>query len=91
MITSEEILNFNFYTYKEPFTGSDKGMRYRVSMLAKGSKENEEDLFEACVWPEPFAEVFTEEEKKTYKSFPFTEEGKEEVVKWLNEQHARFE
>jgi hypothetical protein len=91
MVTSEEVLNFNFYTYKEAFTGSDKGMRYRLIMLPKGKKENEEDLLEVCVWPEPFAEAFTEEEKKSYNTFPFTEEGKEEAVKWINEQHVRFE
>ncbi|MBD5460351.1 MAG: hypothetical protein HDR26_05335, partial [Lachnospiraceae bacterium] len=38
----------------------------------------------ATVWPEPFCFQVTPEEKKTGKEFPFSEEGVEEAVEWMN-------
>jgi hypothetical protein len=64
---------------KEAYTGSMKGMRYRVS--------KEEDAFEAVVYPEPYGYDATPEEDKTRTSFPFTEEGRGQVVDWINEQY----
>ncbi|KIR01821.1 hypothetical protein P261_00635 [Lachnospiraceae bacterium TWA4] len=77
MIESAKIsLNF---VKKEPFTGSYKGMRYR---LHKG-----EDEIVTTVWPEPFCYEKTADELKTVKKFELTPEGKEEAVKWLNEEY----
>ncbi len=84
-IESSDVFSFNYYTYNEPFTGSDRGMRYRISRKVSET-EGEPDLFEACVWPEPYSEAATEDALKTTETFPFTEEGKEEVVVWLNHQ-----
>ena len=59
MVTQEQIhLN---YIKKEPQTGSDTGMRYRLS---KG-KNDDGDCIDAAVWPEPFCFVKTPEDKKT--------------------------
>ena len=49
MITTEDILNMNFYK-KEKFTGSYKGMRYLVK---KDKDDAENDIFRATVWPGP--------------------------------------
>ncbi len=84
-IESRELLSFNYYTYGEPFTGSCKGMRYRL----KKASGDDGDYFDACVWPEPYAEAFTKEQDKKYRTFPFTPEGKEEAVAWLNECYEK--
>lgn len=65
---------------KEAYTGSFKGMRYRI--------KKEEDAFEAVVYPEPYCYEATPEEKKTRATFPFTEEGRSSIVDWLNDQYA---
>ena len=83
MVTQEQIhLN---YIKKEPQTGSDTGMRYRLSKGKNG------DCIDAAVWPEPFCFVKTPEDKKTFRQFPLNEEGCQKAVEWLNEQHKRFQ
>lgn len=64
---------------KEAYTGSFKGMRYRVAKA--------EDQFEAFVYPEPYCFEATPDENKVKNTFPFTEEGRESVVNWLNDQY----
>lgn len=81
MITTEDILNMNFYK-KEKFTGSYQGMRY----LIKKASENDADIFKVYNWPGPYNFETTDESKKTAASFPFTPEGKQQVVDWLNDQ-----
>lgn len=81
MITAEDILNMNFYK-KEKFTGSCKGMRY---LIEKTSAE-EAEIFRAHIWPGPYNYATTEDAKKTFADFPFTPEGRHQVVDWLNEQ-----
>ncbi len=68
------------YIKKEDFTGSYKGMRYR---LAKMGEE-----MEVVIWPQPYNYIKTSEQKKQRKKFPLTIEGKEDAVKWLNEQYV---
>jgi hypothetical protein len=75
-IDSQKI-SLNFIK-KEPFTGSYKGMRYQLM----NDKEN--DMMVVIIWPEPFCFEKTPDEQKQKKSFPLTNEGKEEAVAWLN-------
>lgn len=81
MITDEDILNMNFYK-KENFTGSYEGMRY----LIKKDNEEDTDCFRVFIWPGPYNFATTEETLKTSATFPFTPEGKHQVVQWMNEQ-----
>lgn len=81
MITSEDILNMNFYK-KEKFTGSYKGMRY----LIQKSTEDEAEVFLVHIWPGPYNFASTEDSLKTSAAFPFTPEGKQEAVDWMNRQ-----
>ena len=83
MITNEDILNLNFYR-KEHFTGSYRGMRY----LIKKDTEDDVDIFRVYYWPGPYNFASTEDSLKTCASFPFTEEGKQQVVDWLNARWA---
>lgn len=67
------------YIKKDDFTGSYKGMRYRLAKSDEG--------MEVVIWPGPFNFLKTPEQKKQRKNFPLTVEGKENAVAWLNEQY----
>ena len=92
-ITRASLWGLNHYAYGEAYFGSHRGMRFRV---ARNPLENvsfrsrEEQAKEAClsvsVWPEPYAYAKTPEEDITEQSFPFSEEGMDAAVQWLNEQ-----
>ena len=70
---------------KEKFTGSLRGMRYRMEMINEG--EEETPRLRTAVWPEPYSFDATSEEEKRCETFDFSEEGICEGVKWLNEQY----
>ena len=82
MIQNDDILNMNFYK-KEKFTGSYQGMRY---LIQKAQSEDESDIFRVTIWPGPYNFASTSDDLKSSATFPFTPEGKEQVVGWLNEQ-----
>jgi len=94
MITSKDILSYNFYTYKQPFTGSDHGMRYRIVRVEEkpeeGSEEKPKKFFHVSVWKEPYAYDCTPAEEIENQDFPFDEEGYEQVLVWLNEKAKEF-
>lgn len=87
MIEKTDILSLHFFDYKMAFTGSYGNMRYRI---VKVEHELEEDKKEVklltTIWAGPYAYDHTEEEKEN-KEFEFSEEGKNQVVDWLNEQY----
>lgn len=73
----KDLLSLNFYK-KLPFTGSEKGIRYKI-------EKNEEGMLTAWIWPEPFAFNETEDALKTSRIFDFSENGLEEITTWINE------
>lgn len=81
MITTDDILNLNYYK-KEKFTGSYQGMRY---LIRKETRDGS-DILCVCIWPGPYNYETTEDSLKTCAAFPFTPEGKQLAVDWLNEQ-----
>ena len=78
MLNKDTFVPMQFFK-KEAYTGSMKGMRYRI-------KKEEEEL-SVVVYPEPYCYEVTPEEKKIRASFPFTEEGRKQVVDWINHQY----
>lgn len=78
MLNKDTFVPIQFFK-KEAYTGSMKGMRYRVS------KEGEEFL--AAVYPQPYCYEVTPEEQKIKAVFPFTEDGRIKVVEWINQQY----
>lgn len=78
MLKKETFVPMAFFK-KEAYTGSMKGMRYRV---AKG-----EEGFEVWVYPEPFSFDATPKEQKRTAQFPFTEEGRCQAVDWINQKY----
>ena len=71
------------YVKKEEYTGSMEGMRYMLKKKTAG----EEMKLEVIIWPEPFGYGKTPEEKKQRMEFPFSTEGLEKAVDWMNEQY----
>lgn len=84
IITKEDILSFNHYKKGKPFTGSYKGMRFRIAK-EEAKDEDDTDKFRVDVWPEPFCYEATEDDKKTVQRFAFTDEGYNDVIRYLND------
>lgn len=82
MITYDEVLNLNYYK-KTAYTGWTNGMRFRI---IRETPEDAEAIFHAWVWPGPYIFDITPNELKLDATFPFSEEGKIQVVDWLNAQ-----
>ncbi|MCI8454219.1 MAG: hypothetical protein HFE84_06350 [Lachnospiraceae bacterium] len=73
------------YLKKAVFTGSHKGMCF----LLRSQTSGEDMLLQAAAWPGPFNFSATDEEKKVYQEFAFSEEGLLEAVDWLNESYEK--
>ena len=74
------------YINRGVYSGSYKGMRYR---MCKKETEEKGKYLEVVIYPEPFCFEKTREEEKQYTDFPFTEEGFEEAVSWLNQEYEK--
>jgi len=62
---------------KETFSGSHCGMRYTI-------KKTEEGIL-VYIYAEPWSFDKTPEDKRSSKTFDFSEDGVTEAVKWLEE------
>lgn len=71
------------YINRGVYTGSYRGMRYRM----RKKEADDGKYLETVIYPEPFCFEVTEEKEKTFRDFPFTEEGFTEAVEWLNEEY----
>lgn len=83
-ISNDTIHSLNFFNYKTPFFGSHHGMHYKIECV---KNEAEEKQLETTIWKGPFNLKTTTEEKVT-NIFPFSEEGRNQVITWLNEQYV---
>ena len=72
MIKKEDILSLNYYTYGQAFTGSCKGMRYRVVQQKEARDED--------------GNIIQEKGLLTHL-FTFDEAGREALTDWLNEMY----
>ena len=92
-ITRASLWGLSHYTYGEAYFGSHAGMRFRVArdplenVAYKDASVQADAFLKASVWPEPFAYAKTPAEHILEKSFPFSEEGMQEAVRWMNEQY----
>lgn len=83
MLTYDEALNLNYYK-KTTFTGWMKPLRF---LIKQEKPEEGEPIFHAWVWPGPYIFELTDDSKKIDKTAPFSEDGKKEIVDWINEQY----
>ena len=72
------------YINRGVYTGSYQGMRYR---MCKKETEEKGKYLETVIYPEPYCFEVTPEEEKETKEFPFTNEGFDEAVTWLNQEY----
>lgn len=92
-VRKEDILSFVFFQYGTPYTGECKGMRYYMArnplkkvVYDSDPHKNDEALFDVVVWRGPMNFETTKEEKIS-TTFPFTEEGLEQAIEWLDENY----
>ena len=85
MVRRIDLMALNFYK-KEPLTGSLSGMRYRISLA--GGEENSE--LSVVLYPDEVCFEKTDESKKQYYSFPFSEEGLQQITAFLNEKAETY-
>lgn len=83
MITFDDVLNLNYYK-KTSFSGWVNGMRFLIKR-EQPEEEGADAIFHAWVWPGPFIFDLTPDEKKIDRTAPFSDEGKQEIVDWLND------
>lgn len=90
MIERKDILSME-YLKKTEFTGSHKGMRYRL----EGVSSEDGKKLKVTVWPEPFNFISTPAEEKESCEFSFDEDGVTDAVAWMNnrlfEEKERWE
>ena len=86
MLTYDDALNLNYYK-KTTFTGWMKPIRF---LIKKEDLEDETKIFHAWVWPEPYTFDLTEDSLKIEFTAPFSEDGKKQVVDWVNSQQEIY-
>lgn len=86
MIKREDLLALDYYK-KAKFTGSHRGMRYRVEAVG----EKPDLKLKATVWPEPLSFDATSDDKKTSEEFEYSKDGLVKVTEWLNSKYNEVE
>ena len=78
----EKMMNLNYFTYKKPFSGSDKGNRFKY-VIQMQEVEEKKVLHVMCYGGEKNSKE-TPDEIKKFRDFEFSEEGYEEALDWLS-------
>ena len=76
----------SFYNKKAILKCSFKGMRYQVQGV---SKEDDEKVLQADVWPEPFCYEKTPLDFHTVKEFEYSEDGLDKVYGWKSTRQSK--
>lgn len=92
-IEEKDILGFNFFQYGSPYIGECGGMHFRIArnplenvVFNHDPHKNDNAMFDVTIWRGPF-NYDTTRQKKTTVQFPFTEDGRVQSMKWLNEKY----
>lgn len=83
MLTYDDALNLNYYK-KTTYTGWMGGMRF---LIKREAPEDADPIFHVWIWPGPYIFDLTDDSLKKENTFPFSNEGKEQAVDWINEQY----
>ena len=70
---------------KEKYTGSCKGMRFRMEKFEKEGEET--PVLRVSVWPEPYSFDCTPEEEKQFLECTFDADGIAKGADWINERY----
>ena len=85
----EKMMNLNYFTYKKPFSGSDKGNRFKY-VIQMQEVEEKKVLHVMCYVGEKNSKE-TPDEIKKYRDFEFSEEGYEEALDWLSKESDKID
>ena len=90
VLERERFYSLEHYEYGEPFYGSYRSKCFRIAIeplenvhFVPPDKRGERSI-RAWIWDGPFAFAETEEEKKQFRDFPYTPEGLDAAVEWLD-------
>ena len=81
MIDRKRLLPLGYYKKAASFTGSDGNKCFKIERF---QEEGADECFKATIWPGPYSSENTEDELKQIQTAPFTEEGIESLVDWMN-------
>ena len=90
VLERDRFYHLEHYEYGEAFTGSYKDRCYRiareplVNVRFKSPEEKTAGTLKAWVWKGPFAFRETPDEEKESAEFPYSEEGLDEAVNWVD-------
>ncbi len=79
-ILRNDIFNISFFAHA-PFFGSFREMHYRIQRF---QNDDVEKHLELTTWPGPFIFEKTPDEQKQTATFPFSNEGLDQVTAYLN-------
>ena len=85
----EKMMNLNYFTYKKPFSGSDKGNRFKY-VIQMQEVEEKKVLHVMCYVGEKNSKE-TPDEIKKFRDFEFSEEGYEEARDWRSKESDRID
>ena len=85
----EKMMNLNYFTYKKPFSGSDKGNRFKY-VIQMQEVEEKKVLHVMCYFGEKNSKE-TPDEIKKFRDFEFSEEGYEEALDWLSKESDKID
>ncbi|MBS7305100.1 MAG: hypothetical protein KIG39_00355 [Lachnospiraceae bacterium] len=85
----EKMMNLNYFTYKKPFSGSDKGNRFKY-VIQMQEVEEKKVLHVMCYVGEKNSKE-TPDEIKKFRDFEFSEEGYEEALDWLSVESDKID
>ena len=85
----EKMMNLNYFTYKKPFSGSDKGNRFKY-LIQMQEVEEKKVLHVMCYVGEKNSKE-TPDEIKQFRDFEFIEEGYEEALDWLSKESDKID
>ncbi len=74
------------YYKKNTFMGSDGPLYFRIFGVPVSDEDKTIKNLTVITWPGPFIFDKTPEEEKKYKDFPYSEEGMEEIIKYLENE-----
>lgn len=85
----EKMMNLNYFTYKKPFSGSDKGNRFKY-VIQMQEVEEKKVLHVMCYVGEKNSKE-TPDEIKKFRDFEFSEEGYKEALDWLSKESDKID
>ncbi len=89
-IDRKELFSISHYEYGQAYFGSCDGMRYRVArnplanVIFEPAEKRVGEMLRASIWPEPYGYAHTDPELIKEEDFPFSAEGLDDAVRWLN-------